>query len=236
MRTALHIVLILLVGVTIGLFVRTMKITNQRKSPAGGETVYTSEYAPGEDVDDSAMHLDSGKADETEFRLPTEEFPEGWTTHFELTERSGKSIRSEELLGAPYVVSFFFSQCPSTCVQQNQKLQELQQEFQGQGVRFVAISVDPEHDSPEVLTEYAARFGADPNQWLFLTGDLGHIRRVGAEMYFLPVDKQLHTERFILIDEHGKPAGKYLWTDERQFEKLKSKLHDMLSHQPTKKS
>ena len=235
MRTAVHIVLILLAGVGLGLFFRSQRIANQREQPSSDDIVYTTDIAPGEVVDDSAMHFDTGKADETEFTAPTDDLPEGWTTKFELTERSGESVNSDQLLGTPYLVSFFFSQCPSTCVQQNQKLMELQKEFQGENVRFLAISVDPEHDSPEVLKEYAARFGADPDQWLFLTGDLGHIRRVGAEMYFLPVDKQLHTERFILMDAQSKPAGKYLWSDERQFEKLKSKIQEMLSHQPTEK-
>ncbi len=236
MRTTVHIVLILLAGVGLGLYVRSLRIANQRDQPSSDDIVYTTDLSPGAVIDDAAMHFDTGKSDETEFTAPTDDVPEGWTTHFQLTERSGESLDSDQLMGTPYLVSFFFSQCPSTCVQQNQKLMELQKEFQGENIRFLAITVDPEHDSPEVLTEYAARFGADPDQWLFLTGDLNHIRRVGAEMYFLPVDKQLHTERFILMDEHGKPAGKYLWSDERQFEKLQSKIQEMLSRLPPEKT
>src|SRR5574341_1980026 len=37
-------------------------------------------------------------------------------------------------------------------------------------VRLVSITVGPAEDSPEVLAEYAARFGADRDRWLFLTG------------------------------------------------------------------
>jgi protein SCO1 len=236
MRTAVHIVLILLAGIGLGLFVRSLRTAINHEQPTSDDIVYTTDVAPGAVIDDAAMHFATGNADETEFTAPTDDLPDGWTTQFKLTERSGESFTSDQLLGTPYLVSFFFSQCPSTCVQQNQKLQQLQKEFQGENVRFLAISVDPEHDSPEVLKEYAARFGADPDQWLFLTGDLNHIRRVGAEMYFLPVDKQLHTERFILMDEHGKPAGKYLWSDERQFTKLKTKIQEMLSHLQTEKS
>ena len=40
-------------------------------------------------------------------------------------------------------------------------------------VRLVSFSVDPYNDTPEVLTEYAKRYNADPERWLFLTGDCG---------------------------------------------------------------
>ena len=76
--------------------------------------------------------------------------------------------------------------------------------LKGEGVRFVAISVDPETDTPERLREYAARFGADENQWLFMTGDLTYIRRIGAEVYRQPVDKKFHTERFMLVDRQRR--------------------------------
>ena len=146
-----------------------------------------------------------------------------------MTERSGETVKSEQLLGQPYVVSFFFSTCPSICVQQNQKLKELQSEFDGEGVKFVAISVDPETDTPEVLREYAARFGADPDQWLFMTGDLTYIRRVGGEIFRQPVDKKFHTERFVLVDPEGKIEGFYSWPEKAQFNKLQDKIRDMMN-------
>jgi len=148
-------------------------------------------------------------------------------------ERSGELVSSEDLLGSPYVVSFFFSTCPSICIQQNQKIKELQEEFDGQPVRFVAISVDPERDTPEQLREYAARFNADSEQWLFLTGELNYIRRVGAEVYRQPVNKQFHTERFVLVDPSGEIEGFYNWPEPAQFEKLKERISDYLEVEKT---
>lgn len=153
---------------------------------------------------------------------------EEWLSRFELIERSGETVRSEELLGQPYVVSFFFSTCPSICIQQNQKLKELQDEFEGEGVTFVAISVDPETDTPERLREYAARFGADPEQWLFMTGDLTYIRRIGAEIYRQPVDQKFHTERFVLVDPKGEIEGFYSWPEPAQFQKLQDTIRTMI--------
>lgn len=216
MRTTVHLVMILLVGVGLGLAIRAIRAT--RGGPGVDEVVYTND-APTVTVD----------ATEVENMLPSHPpEDEEWLSRFELTERSGKTVKSEQLLGQPYVVSFFFSTCPSICVQQNQKLKELQEKFEGAGVRFVAISVDPETDTPEVLREYAARFGADENQWLFMTGDLTYIRRIGAEIYRQPVDQKFHSERFVLVDPKGEIEGFYSWPEKHQFEKLKETITQMI--------
>jgi protein SCO1 len=107
-------------------------------------------------------------------------------------------------------------------------VQELQKEFAGTGVRFVSISVDPQTDTPEALREYAARFGADPEKWLFMTGDLLYIRRVGAEVFRLPVDEKFHTERFVLVDARGEIVGYYNWPEAKQFQKLKADIRKQL--------
>ena len=223
MKTLLHIVLILLVGVGLGLAIRALRgprdVADSRIGPGPGEEVFTNEH-PLEEIEND----EPGRPPEDE----------SWLSKFELTERSGESITSDQLLGQPYLVSFFFSTCPSICIQQNQKLKELQDEFEGQGVRFVAISVDPETDTPEKLREYAARFGADKDQWLFMTGELPYIRRVGAEIYRLAVDEKFHTEKFVLVDSNGEIEGFYSWPEKRQFEKLREKIAEMIAQSENK--
>ena len=218
MRTTIHIAVILLIGVCLGLAVRFARQQSASAPTAPeGEIVYTN--ASPEDIA-------KGPIENPEPTHPPED--EDWLSRFELTERSGESIKSEDLLGQPYIVSFFFSTCPSICVQQNQILKELQDEFKGQGVKFVAISVDPETDTPERLREYAARFGADKEQWLFMTGDLLYIRRIGAEIFQQPVDKKFHTERFVLVDPEGKIEGFYNWPEAIQLKKLKQTIREMI--------
>lgn len=145
---------------------------------------------------------------------------EDWLTKFVLTERSGRRLGSEDLKGQPYVAGFFFSTCPSICVRQNGKVQELQEKFKGQPIRFLSISCDPEVDRPEVLAEYAKRFDADAEQWLFFTGKMNYIRRVGSEIFSLGVMRQGHPEKFALMDANGKMFGLYTWSDEGQWQAL----------------
>jgi protein SCO1/2 len=221
MRTTLHIAMILLVGVGLGLAIRILRPAPSPGGPGPDDVVFTNDGASNSSVPDVEA------IENPDPSRPPED--EEWLSRFELIERSGKVVKSEDLLGQPYVVSFFFSTCPSICIQQNQKLKELQDQFQGEGVRFVAISVDPETDTPERLREYAARFGADENQWLFMTGDLTYIRRIGAEIYRQPVDEKFHSERFVLVDSKGEIEGFYSWPEKLQFEKLQQVIRSMLS-------
>lgn len=211
MRTSIHIAVILLLGVGLGLVFRSWR---SDVPPAEPIAVFTN---------DGPVDPDTVTEDEPAMA------PEGWMTDFVLTERQGNEVSSDDLKGQPYVVSFFYSTCPSICVQQNQMVQELQKEFQGQGVRFVSISVDPETDTPEAMREYAARFGADPEKWLFMTGDLTYIRRVGAEVFRLAVDQKFHTEKFVLVDANGAIVGYYSWPEPKQFQKLKADIRNMIT-------
>ena len=221
MRTVWHVSLIVLAGIGLGLLWRSARDQRSIEGPGPDEVVYRNGGSGVEDDGTLSSEIESPDPSH-----PPED--EEWLSRFELIERSGQLVKSEQLLGQPYVVSFFFSTCPSICIQQNQKLQELQNMFAGQGVKFVAISVDPETDTPEVLTEYAARFGADPEQWLFMTGDLTYIRRVGGEIFRQPVNKQFHTERFVLVDPEGKIEVFYNWPDKPQFKKLQEKIREMI--------
>lgn len=147
---------------------------------------------------------------------------------FELIERSGKSISSDDLEGQPYVAGFFFSTCPSICVRQNSKVQDLQNRFRGQPVRFLSISCDPEIDQPEVLAEYAKRFEADADQWYFLTGRMKYIRRVGAEIFRLGVVRRGHPEKFALMDAEGNLHGLYTWSDDDQWQALETDIAKLI--------
>jgi cytochrome oxidase Cu insertion factor (SCO1/SenC/PrrC family) len=134
-----------------------------------------------------------------------------WMTGFTLTERSGRQIQWSDLAGKVRVVSFFFSSCPATCLQQNTKIGEIQQAYAGRDVAFLSITCDPDIDSPERLREYAAKLNATADQWLFLTGKLIYIRRVAAELFGVPLDRQTHSERLIVCDKWGNIRGAYTW-------------------------
>ena len=108
MRMLVNVALILIVGVSLGMTIRAFRPAN---GPGPDDVVYTNEDPLLEGDDFSGI-------ENPEPAKPPE--GEAWLSRFELTERSGETIRSEDLVGEPYIVSFFFSTCPSICVQKRQ--------------------------------------------------------------------------------------------------------------------
>jgi protein SCO1 len=172
---------------------------------------------------------DPGRRSELKKMVAEAKKEEAWLKEFELTERSGQTVSSKELLGEPYIACFFFSTCPGTCTRQSNQMQLLQNKLKGKPIKLVSITVDPEIDTPEVLTEYADRFQAIPGKWLFLTGPLEYIVRVGAEKFFLGgVEKRGHPDRFCLVNAEGDLVGSYYWPEQSERDLLVAHANELI--------
>lgn len=107
---------------------------------------------------------------------------------FQLTERSGRIVDASEFRDKFLVVNFVHTGCSISCAIVNQRMAEVQKLVAGQDdVQLLSISVDPGTDTPSVLTKFAAQYGADPNRWLFLTGEKRVVYQL-IEMSFLSRD------------------------------------------------
>ena len=151
---------------------------------------------------------------------------------FELTERSGKPFRSSEMAGKVWVTTFFFASCPGACPRLNANIKYLNSLEELKEVTWVSISVDPSNDTLPVLREYADRFQADPERWLFCRADLDYIKRVGTHFLKLPVTWKGHNEMAVVIDKAGKLRGMYDATRTSQSEKLRQLLVECLAEEP----
>ncbi len=107
---------------------------------------------------------------------------------FALIERSGKEITLKDLGGRVWVADFIWTRCPDVCPLMSGLMARLQTEFADEPkFRLVSISVDPEYDTPAVLARYAARYRADADRWLFLTGDKEAIYSLVREGFQLAI-------------------------------------------------
>jgi protein SCO1/2 len=100
---------------------------------------------------------------------------------FTLTSQDGAPVSLADLRGKVVAVTFIFTRCTATCPVLTPMMSFVQDRLGadfGAKIAFVSISVDPEHDTPEVLKEYAQAFGADLAGWSFLTGHPATIREV----------------------------------------------------------
>lgn len=159
---------------------------------------------------------------------------------FAFVDQNGQPLTQGDLQGAVWVANFIFTRCPSACPMLTAKFKALQGELGAlQGVRFVSISVDPQHDTPEVLAAYAKRFGADTRRWSFVTGPLSEIEKTVVRGFKIHVGKPkpnetdptlidiMHGEHFVLVDQSGQIRG-YYRSEKPELEELKKDLRALL--------
>lgn len=130
----------------------------------------------------------------------------GQAPSFELIERSGRAVHSDELRGHVWIADFIFTRCLGPCPTMTANMARLQGMIaDAPNIRLVSFTVDPEYDRPDVLREYAAKFGADATRWLFLTGTIEQMDAVQSKGFKLgvPGDAIQHSTRFILVDAEG---------------------------------
>lgn len=148
------------------------------------------------------------------------------------TERSGRSVDIGEFRGEAWIASFIFTRCQGTCPLMTAALKELQAGLDEQGtpIKLVSFTVDPEHDSPEKLAEYADGYQAD-ERWLFLTAPDSVVQPLALETFKLgieegsdPKEPIIHSSRFVLIDASGEIRGYFEGRSEEGRESLMKRV------------
>jgi cytochrome oxidase Cu insertion factor (SCO1/SenC/PrrC family) len=126
---------------------------------------------------------------------------------FSLTERSGRRITLADLRGKVWIANFIYTHCTDTCPLQSARMARLQDRFGSEkDLRLVSITVDPARDTPTVLANYAARFGADPDRWLFLTGEKRAIYALAQQGFYLSVEEPEQSAR--PVGPQSQPMGR----------------------------
>lgn len=150
-------------------------------------------------------------------------FPE-----FELVSQEGKVVTKADLLGRPFFACAVFTNCTGPCPGITSQMQALQTELEDLDVLLVTVTVDPEHDTSEVLGKYASKYDADPERWLFLTGGEKEIDEFVRKAFYLAVDRAgdeiTHDTRIIAIDAEGRRRGWYDGTDVKAVQRLRGRM------------
>ena len=131
---------------------------------------------------------------------------------FALTGQTGSVLRFSDLRGRAVAINFIYTRCPlpDVCPRLGAAFAYAETQLRDQPVAFVSITVDPQHDTPEVLREYAARWRADPQRWHFLTGSLDAVREVAERfgLTFWPEENMIgHTVTTAVIGPDGRVAA-----------------------------
>jgi protein SCO1/2 len=151
----------------------------------------------------------------------------GDVPEFVLTAQTGRPFDSKVLDGHVWVADFIYTTCPGPCPMMSAHMRQLQDSTaEIPDVRLLSITVDPAHDTPAVLTEYARHYKQDPARWFFLTGDMEKLNDLGVHAFKVnSVDGSLtHSTRFVLVDRRRRIRGFYTSGEDAFMPQL---LHDV---------
>jgi protein SCO1/2 len=134
---------------------------------------------------------------------------------FSLLNQDSNQVSEKIFKGKIHVANFFFTTCGTICPKMSSEMMRVQHAFEKDtNVVIVSYTVDPEHDTPLVLKEYASQHNAIKNKWFFLTGDKKTIYDLARNSYYLVAGEGdggqedfIHSEMFTLIDREGRIRG-----------------------------
>ena len=161
-------------------------------------------------------------------------FPARTLPDFQFDECMGGKFGLADLKGKPWVASFVFTRCTSTCPMITASMMRLHDRVKERNtdVMFLTITVDPKFDTAEILKTYSETFQPDRDRWKFLTGSQQEIFELVVNGFGLYVKENLgearlpgfevaHSNRVVLVNEESLPVGTFLATRDEDMVKLR---------------
>lgn len=150
-------------------------------------------------------------------------------------DQDNKPVSQDMFKGKIYVADFFFTTCPTICpIMKSQMLRVYEKYKYNDELLLLSHSIDPEHDSVEVLNDYAARLNILADRWHLVTGVKKEIYDT-ANRYGLAAmeDKNaaggfIHSGSFSLVDRQGRIRGYYKGTEEEAVDRLIKDIQRLL--------
>jgi protein SCO1 len=147
---------------------------------------------------------------------------------FGFKNQYGEAVSNQTVKNKIYVADFFFATCQTICPEMSTNLIMVQKAFENDdSLLILSHSVNPQHDTVEVLNAYSQVYGAKKNKWHLLTGDKKQIYDLAKNSYMVNAFQDdgspegfLHSELFLLIDKKGRIRGTYDGTDKVAVNKL----------------
>jgi protein SCO1 len=135
---------------------------------------------------------------------------------FTLQTSDGKLFEPSELRGKVWVAHFFYTTCTGGCTKTVPVMKALQEAFDGCERDVALVSISLNNDSPDTLGRYARDMGADPKQWLFLTGPTSKVHDIVQRVFYQtaqasgskePGREIDHSFNLVIVDGQGEMRG-----------------------------
>ncbi|SOE19986.1 protein SCO1/2 [Spirosomataceae bacterium TFI 002] len=164
---------------------------------------------------------------------------------FSFINQEGDEITEKDYNGKIYVSDFFFTSCPTICpVMKSQMLRVYEHFKDNPAVGLLSHTIDPIHDSIQVLHDYASALGVHGNQWNFVTGVQDSIYNIAQKSYMVSAMEDstaiedggfIHSGAFLLIDKQKRVRGQYDGTVEKQVSQLIRDMELLLKEEENEK-
>jgi protein SCO1 len=116
-----------------------------------------------------------------------------------LTTHEGRKVRfyDDLLMDKTVLINFMYTTCDGKCPITTATLVGVQRILGprvGRDIFMYSISLDPKHDTPRVLKQYARQFGVKPG-WVFLTGTPDAVEVLRTRLGFVDSDPVVDKDR-----------------------------------------
>ncbi len=140
---------------------------------------------------------------------------------FSLLNQYGETVSLEQIKGKVFVAEYFFTTCGTICPRMTEQMTRVQEKFRGNdAVKILSFTVNPDYDTVQVLYDYAQKYGAEKDQWHFLTGSKEELYGLARKSFFVlkPAEAMnlgdagsdfIHTNNFVLVDQELRIRGYY---------------------------
>lgn len=181
----------------------------------------------------------AGRVTRAPERDPGEDFyADKLIPRFTLVNQDGETVTQDIFEDGVVIVDFMFTNCPTICPMMTGVMADLTDRLADTKVKFVSMSVDPEHDTPEVLKAYGERVSADFDRWTFLTGNYDDVENIvygalrfnlsttddkvtlqdGSEMNFI-----MHPSKLVLVRPGRDVVNIYQYDDPEAIDRLEDR-------------
>jgi protein SCO1/2 len=156
---------------------------------------------------------------------------------FTLINQDGKVVSLKTFDNQIFVVDFFYTRCQGACSVANGYISLLDSNYaKNKMIRFVSITVDPEHDSTAVLKKYFKSFKPVPAKWMFLTGDTTTIYNLARKGFLVNALKTgnndfIYSDKLILIDQDKRIRGYYTGASTDEMSRLNDEIKVLVSEE-----
>jgi len=130
-------------------------------------------------------------------------------------DSAGRERTLASLVGQPFVMSLVYTRCTTVCPRTIAELQRLERDAVGEPhVRFVLVSLDPEHDRPDTLGAFAARHALDPARWTLLTPEPDALASLASTLGVARGPDEgggvVHSAIIAMVDSTGRVRSRYV--------------------------